>query len=297
MSWTRRLVSPALALAAGALLAVSSSADGTKPVVNVRFEIVASKFRQNLPQRAQLEASLAQQVAQQFARRYRFADWPTDVPAAGAQLGTLVARLNEIPRAPSPLIQVEWFATFGADPANTVALTLPSVEVYSPTNPNWDTNNPADFEARAWSALSPVVGAEGFHGDVLNKFVRELPIASSVTAVADDRVIVVPLFWNDLLLSPESELIVRFSKSLGAVPQRGTLRLDLISPRTREPGLGLLEAGIKEASLGAQPLSLEQRWNQDLPALLGGAQIQCFIDKYRPVEFAGTSHGVVLDPN
>lgn len=284
------------ALAIGADLAAVARADETRPQVGVRFEILAPTFKRNLPERAQAELALARRLAEQLAQRYRFASWKVPPEAAASALGALILRLEEQPGAPNPRIVVKWFGSFGPGATSVMELGLPPLEVYPPTDPNWDTNNRADFESRVSGRLFGVTMTDGFDDLLFSMFVRELPIASSVTAVPADKAIMMPLVWQDVLLSEESKVVVRISKSVGAATQRGTLLLGLITERPKDPGLGMVQGCIREATFAGRKLDPVDCWHPEIPEFLNGAQVRCFISEYHATEFAGTRDGLVIDP-
>ena len=297
----------AAAAALLALLLLSAPAgvraqDPPKPHAVVSFEIQARTFRNNLPQRTAAEDELARLIAGELAQRYGFADWTTqqNAPAPGApagSIGSLVARLVESPAQPGPQIQVRWFGGFGAG-APPAALAIPPIEIYAPSNPNWHSNNKSDFVSHVSQKLLATIRADGFmRGELRREWLQRLPIASSVIARAEDRVIVIPRMWKHLRLGQQSVLAVTFSRGSGAQEERGQLKLVLPSQRPRDPGLGWVQAGVREASFGTRPLTLTSGWHSDLPTLLGGATATCFIDDYQPLEFEGTAGAVVLNPD
>ena len=66
--------------------------------------------------------------------------------------------------------------------------------------------------------------------------------------------------------------------------------------RSRDPGLGLVQGCPREATFGGRELPVTDCWHPEIANFLSGAEVRCFLDKYRAVEFAGTSGGLVLDP-
>jgi len=266
-----------------------------RPYVAVQFEILAPVFRRNLPQRADIETALAQRIGAQISPRFRFADWPG--PAADAmtqpKLGTLVVRLEEEEAAPTPRIVMKWYAQFGAGAPRE--LPIARIEMYSSTDPTWATNNRADFESQAGGKLASEIRTEGFYTLLFRQFVRLLPLATSVRVVPDDRVIVVPLRWQDVLLGPESSVVVRFEKKQGDLTPRGSLTLDLITKRARDPDIGFVQGTVKDASFDGHPLELERRWNSTLPQLLKDADVRCYLAEYEQADPESTGDGLVTD--
>lgn len=272
--------------------ALHAEPDLLKPQVLVGFEIEAPKFLR-LPEQAAARNDLATSIAGEFGRRFKFADWVTRPDAAvGPPVGALTARLVETAAFPGPQISVKWFARFGSDAP--IELTLPPIEIYSPTNPDWDSHNRAAFVTRVWAMIAPTLRADGFQQQVLREVVQQLSIASSVEPRSEDRVIVIPRMWKHLQLGQESKLRLVFSKGSGNAEEQGILQLVLPSQRARDPGVGRLQAAINEASFGTQPLPLTHGWHDRLPELLAGAKIACFIREYRPADHPGTLGAVTL---
>ena len=270
--------------------------DPPKPQVLVWFEIDAPKF-QRLPDRQLASGELATRIAAEFGRRYPFADWVTTVtePANERLIGRVSAKLVESPGHPGPLIAVRWFAGFGG--ADPVEIALQPVEIYAPSNPDWDTHNRAAFVSRVSQRVLPLVASDGFHQQALTRLVQNLPIASSVEPVSQDRVVTIPRLWRDLQLGQESTLRVEFSRRSGEVVQEGSLELVRPTQRATVPGIGRLQAAIRDASFASQSLALTQGWNDQLPVLLGGAKVACYIREYRPKEHPGTLGALALVPD
>lgn len=275
----------------------------TKPHVLVRFEITAPAFVRNLPQRSQSQQSLSEQLAAQMAERYAFADWPVTARDGNAKLGELVLRLEEDGTTePNPSIVVRWYASFGANDVALQRLPLPEVPIYEPSNPNWDTNSRRDFETRVLSRMNEKTRSDAFYGAFFQIFIRNLSIASTVHAQSGDHVIDVPMQWRDMLLAPESVIVVRFKKTRGAVAEQGSLRLSPVTARilpqdpSTQLSVTMLRGSVDQALFAAQPLNLVSNWNDRLPELLTDAEVRCYIFDYKPVEFAGTAGGLVIDP-
>lgn len=296
--WRRTLVALLLAAHAGALHAAP---DPAKPQVRVGFEIEAPKFL-HLPGQAAARQDLAARIAGELGRRYRFADWPAgpgSSPGTAADLptdppiGSLVARLVQVPAHPGPQILVKWFAAFGS--SAPVELNLTPIEIYAPSNPDWDTHNPAAFVSRVAQQVMPFVRSDGFQRQVLDELVHRLPIASSVEPLDAERVVVLPRMWKHLQLGQESKLVLVFTRGSGTAEEQGMLKLVLPSQRPSDPGLGRLQAAVHEASFGTQALPLTQGWHARLPALLGGARVACYIRDYRPADAPGTLGAVMLE--
>jgi hypothetical protein len=265
-----------------------------RPYVAVQFKILAPKF-QHLPQRADVETALAQKIGAQIAPHFRFADWPgpTDDVSSQPKVGTLVVRLEEEKTDPSPRIVMKWYGQFGGGEPSE--LPIAPIEMYSPTDPTWATHDRADFETQAGGKLVPFIRTEGFYTQLLLQFVRHLPLATSIRVVPDDRVIVVPLRWQDVLLAPESSVVVRFVKRQGDAAQQGSLTLDLITRRARDPGIGFVQGAVQKALFDGHLLELESRWNSTLPELLNHAEVQCYLFDYVQADSESTSDGLVTD--
>lgn len=288
------LLSAALALGGGAAFA-------GKPEVLVQFEIAVPAFQRNLPQRTQTEQAVAAAVAAELERQYAFAHWLVQAPAQPQmQLGRLVLRMDQnAAMQPNPQVFVHWFGARAGPGAQLADLGFAPIEIYSPGNPNWDTNSAADFETRVLSKTLEKVRTDAFHDEFFKLFVARLPIASSVVPQAAERVIEIPWRWNEVLFSSDTELVVRFDKLVDQTKQEGTMTLGQIAARVGPAATSataaefpvLLRGSITKASFDARPITLDpQNWNDQLLQILNGAQAFCYISVYKPRdELAGDS--------
>jgi len=290
-----------MGLLAAALALVGDAAFAGKPEVLVQFEIAVPAFQRNLPQRAQAEQAVAAAVAAELERQYVFAHWLAQAPAQPQmQLGRLVLRMDQnADMQPNPQVFVHWFGARAGPGAELKELGFTPIEIYSPGNPNWDTNSAADFETRLLSKTLEKVRTDAFHDEFFKRFVARLPIASTIVPQAADRVIEIPLRWNEVLFSSETELVVRFDKLVDQTKQEGTMTLGQLAARvgpTATPAVpaefpALLRGSITKASFDARPITLDpQNWNDQLLKILSGAKAFCYISVYKPRdELAGDS--------
>jgi hypothetical protein len=287
-----------MGLLAAAIALAGASAFAGKPEVLVQFEIAVPAFQRNLPQRAQAEQAVAAAVAAELERQYVFAHWMAQAPAQPQmQLGRLVLRMDQnVAMQPNPQVFVHWFGARAGPGAQLAELGFAPIEIYSPGNPNWDTNSAADFETRLLSKTLEKVRTDAFHDEFFKRFVARLPIASTVVPQATDRVIEIPLRWNEVLFSSETELVVRFDKLVDQTKQEGTMTLGQIAARVGAATApaefpALLRGSITKASFDARPIALDpQNWNDQLLQILSGARAACFISVYKPRdELAGDS--------
>jgi hypothetical protein len=290
-----------MGLLAAALALAGDAAFAGKPEVLVQFEIAVPAFKRNLPQRAQAEQAVAAAVAAELERQYVFAHWLAQAPAQPQmQLGQLVLRMDQnADMQPNPQVFVHWFGARAGPGAELKELGFTPIEIYSPGNPNWDTNSAADFETRLLAKTMEKVRTDAFHDEFFKRFVARLPIASAVVPQAADRVIEIPLRWNEVLFSSETELVVRFDKLVDQTKQEGTMTLGQLAARvgpTATPAApaefpALLRGSITKASFDARPITLDpQNWNDQLLQILSGAKAFCYISVYKPRdELAGDS--------
>jgi hypothetical protein len=287
-----------MGLFAAAIAMSSDAALAGKPEVLVQFEIAVPAFQRNLPQRAQAEQAVASAVAAELERQYVFAHWLAQAPAQPQmQIGRLVLRMDQNPAMqPNPQVFVHWFGARAGPGAPLVDLGFAPIEIYSPGNPNWDTNSRPDFETRLLGKALEKVRTDAFHDEFFIRFVKLLPIASTIVPHAADRVIEIPLRWNEVLFSSETELVVRFDKRVNQTKQEGTMTLGQIAARTATAAgpvefPGLLRGSITKASFDARPITLDPRnWNDQLLQILSGAKASCYISVYKPRdELAGDS--------
>jgi hypothetical protein len=287
-----------MGLCAAAFVMASNAALAGKPEVLVQFEIAVPAFQRNLPQRVQAEQTIAAAIAAELERQYVFAHWLAQAPAQPQmRLGRLVLRMDQNPAMqPNPQVFVHWFGA-RADPGAQLAdLGFAPIEIYSPGNPNWDTNSASDFETRLLGKTLEKVRTDAFHDEFFKRFVARLPIASTIVPQAADRVIEIPLRWNEVLFSSETELVVRFDKLVDQTKQEGTMTLGQIAARVGQAPAptefpALLRGSITKASFDARPINLDpQNWNDQLLQILNGAKTFCYISVYKPRdELAGDS--------
>lgn len=273
-----------------------------KPHIVVNFNIEAPTFQRNLPERGAAQDAIGRQLAALIAQRFAFADWTVTAGDAESRLGALVLKLEEDDSTvPNPRIVVRWYGAAGPAVVAGKQLPIPAVEIYAPTNPNWDTNSRRNFQTRVLGKLVDIMRADAFYDQLFSVFVSKLPIAEQVKAVANDRAIDVPVAWRELLLAPESVVVVRFRINSGTAVETGTLKLNPIAPRlvVLDPATNttstLLRGAVDEATVGVHRLHLVGNWNDELPNLLNGADVTCYLVKYKPLEFGAVDAGLVLN--
>jgi len=291
-----RLTGRTLCSAAAFVLASLASAqcDADKPQVVVQFEVRVPAFETNLPDRALAEQHVREALSAEFARRYEFAGWSAQAAASTAQLGRVVLRLEQDPNTqPNPRVYVTWFGGAGAaDDAHLTDLGMERIEIYAPGNPNWDTNDRRDFETRLLGKAMEKVDTDAFFQAFFQKFLARLPIASTVEPQPTDHVIEVPVPWSEMLLSSDSKLVVRFTKSIAQVDQHGSLTLThidahTIQGNTADGATSRLRASITEGDFDGRPLVLDANWNDRVPELLDGASARCYLAEYKPRDALG----------
>lgn len=284
----------------GLLLALAASfpALATKPEVLVEFEIAVTQFTENLPEQDKAIQAVRKAFATELQRQFVFAHWLTEAPAEPLmQLGRLVARLEQdTSTGPGPRVFVRFW---GARPNGPLKeLGLPEMEIYSPSNLNWDTNNRQDFETRILTRTMPTIRNDSFRDKFVEQFLGKLPLSSAVEPKATERVIEIPVRWSEMLLSSETVLLVQFNKSLPGGNREGEFRLVRIVSRVDQNAANppaafpaRLRGSLKEVSFDGDSISLDQQdWNDDLLQMLANASVNCFILTYKPKdELAGDS--------
>jgi hypothetical protein len=285
----------AIALSAAAALALGMQpAHAAKPEVLVQFEIEVASFNDNLPELDAALLAVRTALAAELGRQFVFADWRVAAPdPAVARLGTLVLRLSaDAATRPNPRIFVNWWGTGSSAGSSLRDLGFDPIEIYSPGDLNWDTNDRRAFETRVLGQTMAKMRTTAFREELLERFLKRLPLGSSIVPHATDRVIEIPVQWTELLLSPESQLVVLFDKSVDQTKREGMMTLSRIAarvgpqanPAAPPPAFAAaLRGSITAASFDAVPIPLDaQQWNADLPELLSGATAACFISVYKP---------------
>lgn len=283
-------------IAMGFLVAASIAASfpvlAAKPEVAVEFEITVPQFTDNLPEREMAIRNLRNAFSNELQHQFVFARWLTETPAQPEmQLGRLVVRLEQDRRMqPSPSVFVR---LWGARPNGPLKeLGLPTMEIYSPGNLNWDTNSRADFETRVITKTMETISNDSFREKFVELFLGKLSLSSTIETKADERVIEIPVRWNEMLLSSDSVLVVRFNKQLPQGNLDGDMKLGRIVARvggqTNAAGQppefpARLRGSLTEAKFDGGQIQLnQQNWNDQIPQMLTGAKADCFILEYIP---------------
>jgi hypothetical protein len=295
---TQRIVFGALLLACTPLCV---HALDVRPHIVVAFEIKAPAFERNLPERAAAQENIGRELAKRIEQHIGVIDWTVTPRDQQARLGTLVLRLEEEPNtAPNPRIVVNWYGHEENKPPH--ALGIPAIEVYEPTNPNWDTNSRRLFETRVTSKLLEAINSEEFYDTLFKSFVRGLPISTTASAQPGTQIVDIPLHWRDMLLASTSEIIVRFSKQTGSTVEKGDLHLTPVESQTFEADTTThaistrLRGRVQSTDFGLDETNLATKWKDVLPDLLRNATVNCLLYKYQQAD-ADTVADLDLGPN
>lgn len=260
---------------------VSANGQGTLPLVNTAFRIVAPDFRQNLSSQQILavENDVGTKVAEEAGRRFPFLRW-------GRATATPVsARLSlSLEAEPGPFAS-SIFLVFTAESGNT-SRPLRRVLLYSPSD-GASTHNPAQLSIDIRRKLEELFANEDFRESLHSDFLKGVPIASQVVVDSTDRVLVVPLPYNDLRPAGDSVLSVRFTSeargSDGAMELRdGLMELKPFGRYHQTPQEGAVQCKITLFSFRDITLALGG-WHQDIAAIVsppGIRSLKIFVKHY-----------------
>lgn len=269
-----------------------------RPWILVLVEIESPSLRASLAnRRGDAERELARRLAVLLSQRHPFVGWrdaaPTpSAPDAPAAMGTLVARVIDVGSAASGSpVELAW-ALRGARGDET--LTVPAVPLYLPFESSGSRHDALRFVEHAQSRLREKVLVEGFDEQARRHVVSRLPIARGVEAVPSDRVVLLPLRWQDLRLGAGSRLEVQVTQDIAGGQRVNRATLGEVRERRHGPPQlrGLVQAAVSAMTEGSTDVPLQQQWNPRLPDLLRGSLIECFLKEYRPAEAAPSLVGL-----
>lgn len=278
----------------GLLVALAASGGevlAARPEVLVQFEVDVPEFDADRPGMEQARLDVRRALADELQRKYVFANWRVAEPdQSPLEIGRLVLRMEaDRQTRPMPSVFVKFWGASARPGVALKDLGIMPIEIYAPTDPNWDTNDARAFASHVLQNTMVKVRSSAFADEVFSNFISRLPIGSSVVPDTSDQVIEIPVQWDELLLAPESELVVRFGRSTDQMRQEGTMTLGQIAARVSQqapaPGdsQARLRGSVTRASFDARTIVLnDRRWNDELPQLLDGADAQCFISVYKP---------------
>lgn len=264
---------------------VGRAAAGDKPVIEVRVALDAASL-DKMPQRSFVEREVATRIADRFRAQYRLFAW---TPGATTKVATLTARVTQTAALPLPTMDLDWVLQV-PDRADFVLAVAPQ-RIYEASDMNRALREPEAFRDHLDKAVREVL-KEGFFDRFRDEVVQRIPIARDVRTIPEDRMIAIPLLWQQAQLSHEAVLRVSFERQEGNAVKRGHLDLDILNERSADPDKGMVQGGVLSANWDTGPLQLASRWNAQLPALLRGAAIWCHVARYRDGS-AGSGVGTI----
>lgn len=268
--WLARLVVFALA----SLSPAQSSADTRPPVrVEVSLCCAGGESFKALSQRAVIEAALASELAGKLATRFPFAAWSPSAPPAAA---ALIVRLVEVPNTgPLPRVELRWLMRGPTERA----LPIDPVPMYEQGDPMRATINGSQLKKRADENLARALTSV-FLEQLEREFVRHLPLAKGITLLPGERLVVLPVLFQETRFGKASELRVDFVQA--EPPGDGSLQLAFLARRRQGTHADLLQGSVRAASFDSHPVALAEGWSPRLEPLLEGATVACFVEKYVP---------------
>lgn len=298
----RRAWRAAVVLAAGVLaLCLAARAQPPRPWVQVLVEIESPSLRDSLhTDRPRAEADLGRRLAELLRERHPFVGWRGAAQAgpapglAAAPMGTLLARVVDVGSAATgSAVELAW-ALRGAQ--GDERLPVPAVALYLPFESGASRHDAALFVAHAHGRLGEKIRVQGFDEVTRLHVLRRLPIARAVEPLASDRVVLLPLRWQDLRLGAGSTLEVLVTQP---TPSGERVNRALLSEvRERRQGAaqhrGLVQAAVNALKEDSIDVPLQQQWSPRLPALLRGTSVACYVTHFMAAE--ATPGGVELDP-
>jgi hypothetical protein len=252
--WLRSLV--CIALAAATLTPAHAL---TPRAVLVVVKIESDQFRRGLgeAQAAQIESTIAAEVAASLAQQFPLVDW---LVTAGADppVGRLTAAVTEKPTAMMPEIKLEWRAEINGNP-----LPMPSVFpqiLYSASNADRPVHN--DRGAFVVLLQEKVVGwAQADTNHLRGEFLKNVPLATSVTLEPGRMLVVIPVPWRESRLGEESEFRVSYIGGTAELPEQTRVMLSGVALRLLDPLQGNTQSHVIECTLGGARVDAAQLWD------------------------------------
>jgi hypothetical protein len=244
-----------------------------------------------LPQRLEAERELAQAIAAELAERRPFIVWSAD-PAAGGT--TLLVKLVETSSVPFSLVELKWFRKSAAGER---ALAVDRVTLFKPNQTTRNASDHAGFVSLARGKIAEALTSV-FVDQLQGEFISKLPLATALTLLPDEKLVVLPVRWGDTRIGGESRLRVSFRS--GAPESTGHLTLARPARRSRQPQPQMLQAAVSGADFDSQEVTLSGGWSDRLPGLLENARVSCFVEHYEQASDFEADEGVfddvVVDP-
>jgi len=259
----------------GSLAAPMASAQPTAPEVQLVASLCCRDTEQSfaqLPGRDLAEAALALALQRALEARIPFVTWKTDGEAATK----LVLALVETPQIPLSLVELRWLrASGGAEEL----LAVDAIPLYAPDDTSREASNGERFTLDARAKLASAL-TSAFFEQLQREFVSRVSLASAVTPRPQERLVIVPLQFSRARLGMDSQLRVEFRS---AAPSKAG-RLELVNPARwrKPPQVDLIQASVGGAVVDSHALPLSEGWSDQLPQLLSGAQLSCYVTKFVP---------------
>jgi hypothetical protein len=287
-----------------------ATAAGERPSIRVAVDIRSESLRRTLgTRRADAEQRLAAGLAELLQLRHPYLAWSaataTTVPApaaatgasTGTTMGTLLATIVDrgTAAAGSP-VALAWSLPLAGAAGGEQALKLPEVPIFPPFDIRASAHEPVAFAQHARERLRAVVQSEGFDRQSFEQLVSLLPIARGIEALADDRLVLIPLRWEHLRLGPGSRLEVQVVQTAADGERRNRAVLTAVQERRRgEPRQrGLVQATVAELFADSTAMPLDRQWHPRLPELLRGREVLCYLKHFQADEFGSAAAGPVL---
>ncbi len=280
-------------------LACASAHALTPRAVQVVVTIESSQFRTGLgdARRQRIESTLATEVAASLAQQFPVVDWWVTADA-GVPAGRLIAAVTERPTDMLPEVSLEWRAEITGK-----NLRMPSVfpqPLYSGSN----AERPVHDDRGAFLKLlrEKVVGwvqSETNSNHLRDEFLRHVPLATSVTVPPGQRLVVVPVPWQQARLSEKAVFLVSYRGSDAGAPEQMRVMLTGLAPRLTDPLLGNTQTHVDKCTRGGAPIDAAQLWDTCVDPLSRNPQqaLRVSIDHYVYDANPDVLDGVILDEN
>jgi len=261
-------------------------------LVEVRFDVKAPSFVTNLDTgRAEVESRSTAKLAELLDRFFPLVAWkPQPQPGSTATLALSLA--DERGRA-LPAIVLTWSATIEGQAIRMPE--LPGVRLYEPFDLERETHDPEELSRILAKTLEEWFGNSSNRALFQRSFLRNVPLARSVTADPAAQRIVMPVSLASSRMDAKSSLRVRFEivgPDGGA--ENGELNVtSLLENRAGSSPPATLGKVTEFNFSGAPPVA---GWSPQIPALLSRPnKSRVFVDLYIYSD-ANTVDGVFVDP-
>ena len=271
----------------------AGAAEGPRPVVGVRFSILAREFVETLhSRRPELETLVARRMAELCAGELSYVDWRVLTNAPSTSDPTWVFQGSLISEGSTTFPPV--FLVFeGLGPGASRRIQLRE-QLYAANFPDLPTQDEPRLRDDLLEKVRSVFVNTANIENVQGKFLVSMPVAQSFSAIPDRQRIVLPARWGDMLPGDGSQLSALYLvRQADGEPGRVKLLLT--------PSVPLRNQVSCKVTLFDDGFADKPPWHPSMPASLSNAipnSMGVFMVRYvKDYNYTPTLEGgVVMDP-